>query len=128
MFTVNGRGDNSNPAIPRGNLEVVLRVRPHERFQRNGENIFEDVTIDCLQAIVGHVLTLVTPTGRRIELNIPKGTQHSAQFAVTDEGFLRNNGTVGKYIIRVGVLIPTALTPDQLNLVREIQKIRPINA
>jgi len=127
MFTVNGRGDNANPAIPRGNLEVVLRVKPHDRFQRSNENIFEDVTIDCFQAIAGHVIALTTPMGRRIELNIPKGTQHSAQFAVTDEGFPRNNGTVGKYIIRVAVLIPTALTADQLNLIREIQKIRPVN-
>ena len=128
MFTVNGRGDNGNPAIPRGNLEVIIRVKPHDRFQRMNENIYEDVTIDCFQAITGHVMTLTTPTGRRIELNIPKGTQHGAQFAVTDEGFPRNNGTTGKYIIRVGVLVPTALTAEQLNLVREIQKIRPVNA
>jgi curved DNA-binding protein len=127
MFTVNGRGDNANPSIPRGNLEVIIRVKPHERFQRSGENVLEDVTIDSFQAILGHVLPLTTPRGKHIELNIPRGTQHGAQFAVTDEGFPRQNGTTGKYIIRVSVLVPTALTAEQLDLVQQIQKIRPIN-
>lgn len=127
MFTVHGRGDNANTAIPRGNLEVVIRVKPHPRFQRINENVLEDITIDCFQAILGHTVRLDTPRGRNIDLNIPAGTQHGAQFAVTDEGFPRNNGTVGKYIIRVGVLTPTALTAEQLDLVAQIQKTRPVN-
>ena len=127
MFTLNGRGDNSNPNIPRGNLEVVIRVNSHPRFQRNNENIMEDITVDSFQAILGHTIRLDTPTGRNIELNIPPGTQHGAQFAVTDEGFPRQNGMVGKYILRVAVLTPTALTSEQINLLAQIQKIRPVN-
>lgn len=127
MFTVHGRGDNAVPNIQRGNLEIIVRVRAHPRFQRNAENIFEDVTIDCFQAMRGTTLKLITPRNRTIELNIPAGTQNNSQFGVTDEGFPRHNGTLGKYIVRVNVLIPTALTREQLALVDEILKIRPIN-
>jgi curved DNA-binding protein len=127
MFTVNGRGDNSHPNIPRGNLEIFIKVRSHARFQKHAENILEDLTIDCFQAIAGHVVRLDTPRGKQIDLSIPPGTQHGAQFAVTDEGFPRNNGMLGKYVLRISVLIPTALTSDQLELVRQIQRIRPVN-
>jgi DnaJ-class molecular chaperone len=127
MFSVNGRGDNSHTNLPRGALEVLIRVAGHPRFQRMNEHVLEDITIDSFQAIIGHTIQLQTPMGKTIELTIPAGTQHGAQFAVTDEGFPRPNGTRGKYIIRVAVLTPTALTSDQLNLLAEIMHLRPVN-
>jgi len=128
VFTVANRGDDLNIGIPRGNLEVAIRVKPHNRFFRNGENIIEDITIDCFQAIIGHTLTVQLPSGRTIELYVPPGTQHQSQFGITDEGFPRNhNAGRGKYIAKINIMIPTALTTDQLNLIKEIQKIRPIN-
>jgi curved DNA-binding protein len=127
VFTISGRGDDSNTAIPRGNLEVQINVQGHNRFFRNGENIIEDITIDCFQAIMGCNIPISLPSGKSIELNIPRGTQHQSQFGITDEGFPRQNGTRGKYIAKISVLIPSALTAQQLDLIAEIQKIKPIN-
>ena len=128
VFTVANRGDDSNASIPRGNLEVAIKIKPHGKFFRNGENIIEDITIDCFQAIIGHNLPIQLPSGKTIELHIPAGTQHQSQFGITDEGFPRNhNAGRGKYIAKINIMIPTALTNDQLNLIKEIQKIRPIN-
>jgi DnaJ-class molecular chaperone len=127
VFTVVGRGDDANGAIPRGNLEIQVSVRPHLRFARHGENIIEEITIDCFQAIMGTSIPLHLPSGKYIELNIPAGTQHQSQFGITDEGFPRGNGTRGKYIAKLNILIPTALTEQQLQLISQIQKIRPIN-
>jgi len=127
IFTIANRGDDANTAIPRGNLEVQVIVRPHNRFQRNGENIIEDITIDCFQAILGCNIPLNLPSGKSIEINIPRGTQHQSQFGITDEGFPRPNGTRGKYIVKVNILIPSALTSQQLNLVEEIVKLKPVN-
>jgi curved DNA-binding protein len=128
IFKIQGRGDDANTALPRGDLEIIIVIKPHNRYYRNNENIVEDITIDCFQAITGLDLPIKLPDGKTIELHIPSGTQHQAQFGITDQGFPRNNGTVGKYIARINVLIPTALTASQLDLVKEIQKIRPINA
>lgn len=127
VFTVAGRGDDANTAIPRGNLEVQINVRGHARFLRHAENIIEELTIDCFQAIMGCTIPIILPSGKIIELNIPVGTQHQSQFGVTDEGFPRSNGTRGKYIAKINILIPSALTARQLELINEIQKIKPIN-
>jgi len=126
-FQVVGRGDDANPSVPRGNLDVQIRVHRHERYQRSGENVIEDVTIDAFQAMLGCKLPVQLPSGKSIELNIPRGTQHNSQFGITDEGFPRQNGTRGKYVAKINIKIPTILTNGQINLIKEIQKIKPIN-
>jgi len=126
-FTISGRGDDLNPQLPRGNLEVNVKIKPNSRYFRNNENIIEDITIDCFKAITGTTLPITLPSGKNIDLNIPPGIQNASQFGITDEGFPRGNNCRGKYIARINILIPTALTSDQINLVKEIQKIKPIN-
>lgn len=127
VFQVVGRGDDANLGIPRGNLEVQIRVHRHERFIKNNENIMEDITIDAFQAMTGCNVPVLLPSGKTIELHIPAGTQHQSQFGITDEGFPRQNGARGKYIARINIKIPTILTTDQINLIRKIQELRPIN-
>jgi len=127
VFTIPGRGDDANPGIPRGNLEIQIRIHRHERFVKNNENIMEDITIDAFQAMLGCNIPVLLPSGKTIELHIPAGTQHQSQFGITDEGFPRQNGVRGKYIARINIKIPTVLTAEQLNLIKEIQKIKPIN-
>ena len=122
-----GRGDNSIITVPRGMLEVVIRVKPHPKFNKLDDHVITDVTIDCFQAITGHELEMATPRGKTIRLAIPAGTQSGTQFGITDEGFMRSNRTIGKLIVKVNVMIPTALTKEQINLVQQIQAIKPVN-
>jgi len=122
-----GRGDNANSAVPRGNLEVAIKVKPHPKFSRLDDHILSEVTISCFDAILGCSILMDTPRAKHIRLSIPAGTQHGTQFGITDEGYKRSNNTYGKLIITVNVKVPTALTQEQLNLVEQIQKLKPIN-
>jgi curved DNA-binding protein len=122
-----GRGDNAITSVPRGSLEIVVRVKPHPKFTRIDDHILTDVTINCFQSILGHSLDFDTPSGKKINLRIPPGTQSGTQFGITDEGFSIANRPRGKFIIKVNVMIPTALTTEQLKLVEQIQDIKPIN-
>lgn len=127
ILQISGRGDNSNQAVPRGNLEVVVKIKPHPKFTRVDDHVLTEVTVNCFEAILGLELDLETPRGKHIKLNIPPGTQSGTQFGITDEGFTRSNRTIGKFIVRVNVKVPTALTKEQLNLVQQIQQLRPVN-
>jgi curved DNA-binding protein len=127
VLQIAGRGDNANNAVPRGNLEIVVKVKPHQRFTKIDDHVLCEVTIDCFQSILGTDLELDTPRGKIISLRIPPGTQSGTQLGITDEGFMRSNRTLGKFIVRVNVMIPTALTREQLDLVKQIQVLRPIN-
>ena len=120
-----GRGDNAILSIPRGTLEIVIRVIPHSKFTRLDDHIVTDITIDCFQAMLGHNIEIDTPRGKKINLRIPTGTQSGTQFGITDEGFARQNRTYGKFIVKVNVLIPTALTSEQLTLIHQVKALSP---
>jgi curved DNA-binding protein len=128
VFQMPGKGDNANPAVPRGNLEVVIKVKNNTKFTKLGDDhIFTERTIDCFQAVLGCDIDIETPRGKTIRLTIPVGTQNATQFGITDEGINRPNNTRGKLIVKINVKIPTALTSEQLDLIKQIQKLRPIN-
>ena len=129
VISIKGKGDNEFPNVPRGNLEIAVKVRPHDRFQRQDNNILCDMTIDCFEAILGTDVELDCPSGKRISLRIPAGTQHGTVFGITDEGFpTYPKFTRGKLLVRINTLIPKNLTPDQIILVKEIQKKQPVNS
>jgi DnaJ-class molecular chaperone len=127
VLQVAGRGDNANTAVPRGTLDIVVRVKPHAKFNKVDDHILSEITIDCFQAILGHSVDLDTPRGKKINLKIPAGTQSGTQFGITDEGFSRANRSMGKFIIKVNVMIPSALTKEQIELIEKVQNIKPIN-
>jgi len=121
------RVDNAIITVPRGTLEIVVKIKPHLKFTKLDDHVFTEITLDCFQAIIGTEIDVDTPRGRKIRLTIPPGTQSGTQLGVTDEGFTRSNRTRGKLIIKINVMIPTALTKEQLNLVQQIQLLKPIN-
>lgn len=124
VLSISGRGDNANSAVPRGNLEVVIKVTPSKKYFKLDDHVLIEETIDCFQAVTGTVIKIISPRGPQIELSIPPGTQGGQQFGITDHGFSRMNGTTGKLIVRINVLIPTTLTQDQMELVKQIQKLK----
>lgn len=127
IIQIQGRGDNTNTAVPRGALEIVVKVKPNSKFVRIEEHLMTEITIDCFQAILGHDLELDTPRGKKILMKIPAGTQNGTQFGITDEGFSRANKSRGKLIVKINVLIPTALTKDQIVLIQQIVDLKPVN-
>lgn len=129
ILSLRGKGDNEFPSAPRGNLEIVIKVRPHDRFVRQDNNILTDVTIDCFDAVLGTDIQLDTPSGKAISMRIPAGTQNGAVFGISDEGFPTSpRFNRGKLLVRINTLIPKNLTPEQIILVREIQKKQPVNS
>lgn len=127
VLQIAGRGDNANNAIPRGDLEILIKIRPDARFVRADEHIIQEITIDCFQAILGTELDLETPRKKFIKLTIPPGTQNGSRFGITDEGFRKTNQQLGKFIVKINVKIPTALTTDQLELIKQVQMLKPVN-
>lgn len=119
IFQIAGHGDNANSAIPRGDLEVVVRVIPDQRFNRIEDHIVSEIDIDCFQSILGHEVELETPRNKKIKLFIPPGTQHGTQFGINDQGYSRLDNTKGKFIIRVSIRIPTGLDSAQIELVKK---------
>lgn len=129
VISIRGKGDNEHQNQARGNLEIVIKVKPHDHFQRQENNIVTNLTIDCFDAILGAERELTCPSGKMISLRIPAGTQNGTIFGISDEGFpISPRFHRGKLLVRINVLTPNNLTNEQINLVREIQKKQPVNS
>jgi molecular chaperone DnaJ len=107
-----------------GDLYVRLRVKPHERFVRQGDDLINDLSISMVQATLGAVLPFETLDGFE-ELVIPRGTQVGKVFKLKGKGVPRLDGRGrGDLMIRIGVDIPTTLDDESEDLLRQYAVVR----
>ncbi|MHB1156296.1 MAG: molecular chaperone DnaJ [Phycisphaerales bacterium] len=118
-MVVRGEGEPGAHGGPRGDLHVVVGVKPHEFFVRDGDNLILHMPISFSQAALGATVQVPTLNGRD-ELKIPRGTQHGQTFTVADAGLanLRHGGK-GDLIVQVLLEIPRKLSRKQEQLLRE---------
>lgn len=104
----------------RGSLHVVVHVREHELFQRDGNDLLLELPISITQATLGAEIPVPTIDDERTPLTIPRATQHGDIFRVDDKGLPDlSTGRRGDLVIAVRVEVPRSLTKDQERLLRE---------
>ena len=117
-----GLGDNFFTSLPRGDLYVQFRQIPSNKFQAIDTDLFTRIEINCLDAITGGETELTGIDKRTFLLTIPPGTQHGTKFRIKGEGLCELNQTRrGNLIVEVQILVPTDLTEQQLELVKQIK-------
>jgi molecular chaperone DnaJ len=113
-----GRGAAGPRGGRAGDLYVHLRVAPHERYEREGDDLVTEVPISIAQASLGTRLTLSTLDGDE-ELVVPSGTQPGHEFVLRSRGVPRLQGR-GRGDLRavIRVDVPTSLTDTEAELLR----------
>lgn len=102
-----------------GDLYVHLRVRPHDRYRRQDDDLVTEVPISIAQASLGTKVVLQTLDGEE-DLAIPAGTQPGHEFVLRGRGVPRLHGR-GRGDLRavVRVDVPTKLSSDEAELLRQ---------
>lgn len=118
-----GEGEAGSRGGPRGDLYVDIRVRPHEFFTRDREDLHCEVPISFVQAALGCEIRVPTLHGPVVQ-KIPAGTQHGKVFKLKGRGLpsLRG-GPAGDEHVKIAVETPTHLTERQKELLREFASI-----
>ncbi|CAF3778370.1 unnamed protein product, partial [Rotaria sordida] len=95
---------------------ITLRVKPSEKFRRDGEDIHSDIDISITQATLGGTVK-VSGIYEDHVLQIPPGTQSHQRFRLSGKGIkrLQRSGT-GDHYVHVKIKIPTRLTDKQKEL------------
>ncbi len=115
-------GYNSGPP---GDLYVVLKVKEHPFFGRDGSDLHCTVPISIAQAALGAEIRIPTLDGSDI-LTIPEGTQHGARFRLRNLGMPRLNGNSrGDLYVHAEVKVPTRLTREQRKLLESLAQTLP---
>lgn len=115
-----GEGEAGVRKGPPGDLYVVVHIRPHPHFRREGRNIFYEADISFTQAALGGSISVPTLDGEA-ELRIPEGTQNGTVLRLRGMGMPSPMG-VGDELVTVKIRVPTRLTPRQKELLEELAK------
>ena len=118
---MNGQGEPGMRGGPNGDLFIVVSVKPHKLFTRDGFNLLLDFPISFATAALGGDVEVPTLSGP-VKYRIPEGTQPGTEFRIKGQGIkqLRGSGK-GDLILRVKVEIPRRLNNKQKDLLREFE-------
>jgi molecular chaperone DnaJ len=119
-----GRGAAGPRGGPTGDLYVHLRVRPHERFVRDGYDLIEELHLPLTTAALGAHVRYDTLDGTE-DLVVPAGTQTGRRFRLRGRGVPEVNGhSRGDLVVVVVVDTPADLDDDQEELLRRLAALR----
>jgi molecular chaperone DnaJ len=120
---VRGEGDAGPKGGPAGDLYVFLAVTADPRFRRDKMDIYSDVSVSYLDAILGATIRVPTVDGEE-ELTVPAGTQPSTTMRIPGKGAPKLNDLTsrGTHYVKVNIEIPRSLSPRDKELIMQLKK------
>ncbi|ABR74457.1 molecular chaperone DnaJ [Actinobacillus succinogenes] len=116
-----GKGAAGENGAPAGDLYVVIHVKEHHIFERDGNNLYCEVPISFTQAALGGEIEVPTLDGRA-KLKIPEGTQTGTMFRMRGKGITAmRSGYSGDLICKITVETPVKLTDEQKDLLHKLE-------
>lgn len=123
QLRVSGEGEPGVNGGPPGDLYILIQVKPHEFFRREGDDITCELPITFVQAALGDEVVVPTLEGRA-KIKIPMGTQTGAEFRLRGKGIIRLYGRGrGDQRVKVKVVTPTRMTEEQKRSLREFGRL-----
>jgi molecular chaperone DnaJ len=118
-----GNGEAGIGGGQTGDLYIVISVKEHELFERQGDDLFCEIPIKFTLASLGGNIEVPTLFGKG-SLKIPVGTQSGTTFRLRDKGMpsLRG-GRQGDQLVRVHVEVPQTLSPEQRKILEDFARI-----
>ncbi|MBA2393167.1 MAG: molecular chaperone DnaJ [Ktedonobacteraceae bacterium] len=121
---VTGEGEVSARGGTPGNLYVILSVKPHPFFKRQGNDIIYELPISFTQATLGDEVEVPIVDSKSTALKIPAGTQSGRSFRLKGMGVPVVHSTArGDQHVIVKVVTPTNITPEQKHLLEEFARL-----
>ncbi len=120
---LSGEGEAGIRGGGRGDLYVMINVKPHKLFQRDASNLYCRVPITVTRAALGGEVEVPTIEGTRASVKIPAGTQTGQQFRLRGKGMsMLRSDSRGDMFIEIFVETPVNLNKKQQELLRDLDK------
>lgn len=117
-----GEGAAGENGAPAGDLYVVIHVKEHHIFERDGNNLYCEVPISFTTAALGGEIEVPTLDGR-VKLKIPEETQTGKFFRMRGKGVTSaRSGYAGDLICKVVVETPVKLNSEQKELLQKLEE------
>jgi molecular chaperone DnaJ len=120
---VPGKGESGAAGGAAGDLYVSVAVGAHSIFGRRGDDLTVDVPVTFPEAALGARVEVPTMNGP-VTLKVPAGTPSGKTFRVRGKGAPRRGGR-GDLLVKVNVDVPSKLSRDQKELLRQLRDATP---
>lgn len=116
---------NGEPGVnngPPGDLYIEIRIKPHDIFERDGDDLHCTVPISITTASLGGSIQIPT-LGGKAEIELPEGTQHGKTFRLRGKGIKGVRSSYpGDLYAHMAVEIPVKLTEHQRKLLKDLEE------
>lgn len=120
---LSGEGEAGRRGARNGDLYLFVSIKPHNIFNREGNNIYMDLPISITTACLGGKIEVPTIDGGRVEIKVPNGTQTDTRLRIRGRGMsILHSNNSGDMIIKVIVETPTKLSKEQQNLLNQLDE------
>ncbi|MBW3620036.1 MAG: J domain-containing protein [Actinobacteria bacterium] len=122
---VSGAGEAGRHGAPAGDLYVEVHVAEHDIFQRDGRDLWAEVSVPFVQAALGTTLKVPLVDGGSEPVELPAGSQPGDVLRVRRAGLPpRGGGNRGDLHLRIQVEVPRDLDAEQRELLRRLAELR----
>ncbi len=124
-ISISGQGDAGPNGGPSGDLYVYVTVRPHNYFERDGNDLYCVIPISVTQATLGTEIEVNTIDDTRVKIKIPSGVQNGKILRLKNRGvpFLHNSDRRGDMYIKLHIQIPKRVSSKAKALLRELSDV-----
>lgn len=122
-IVLRGEGEPGIRGGAKGNLFIVVRIKKHSIYTRDGNTVCCNVPITFTQATLGAELEIPMVDGTKEKYKIPEGTQTGTVFTIKGKGFKNiNSNTRGDFNFKVNVQVPKRLSKEQREILVQLAK------
>ncbi|MBR5774068.1 MAG: molecular chaperone DnaJ [Clostridia bacterium] len=123
MLNLGSQGDIGANGGPAGMLRLVVNVRPHPLFERDGDDVWIEIPVTFVQAALGAEIVVPTLDGK-VKYNLRDGTQPGDVFKLKGRGIQHLQGSgKGDQYVRVTIEVPRNLSAKQKELLKELESV-----
>jgi molecular chaperone DnaJ len=117
-----GNGEPGTNGGPAGDLYIEIRIKQHDIFERDGDDLHCTVPVSMTTAALGGAIEVPT-LGSKAEIELPEGTQHGKTFRLRGKGIKGIRSTYpGDLYCHINVETPVKMTEHQRKLMRELEE------
>jgi len=122
---VPGKGNAGTMGAPAGDLYLRVVVRPHEFFERRGDDLYTRIPVTVSEATLGAKIEVPTIDGRSL-VRIPPGTNSGKTLRLKEKGVpSARNGTRGDQYVEIQVVVPQPTDERVRKLMKELETVAP---
>lgn len=124
QLRVQGQGEAGLRGGPHGDLYVLVRVKEHDAFRREGDDLLHLLRITPAQAALGDELAVPTIDGERAKVKVPAGAQHGQVVRLRGKGVPRLGGNGrGDQLVYLEVVVPRSLSKEERKLYQRLREL-----